>query len=162
MSKRGRNAEQTDVDDPTISEDELEWVLDNRDRVQSLARGSRFQLQMLTMTFAIGLILYAIALLIGNDVIAGSPVVADLLYNLGGTLWTSVILVFMLDIQVSWKRRQSERYLRQVSEALRRQGQPVPEALADEADASNQQLTLLMELKAEVAALRTRLDNGPA
>lgn len=109
----------------------------------------------------IGIVLYAVAQLIMNGTVAGSPVLADFLYNLGITLWTSVVLAFLLEVLVDRQRRFTERYIRLVQEAMRRKGEPVPEIeTKDEPDdeSANQQLVLLTELKSELAALRAQID----
>jgi hypothetical protein len=149
-----------EVDGYSFSEGELEWASKNIGYLQSFLRGNRLQLSMLAVTFVLGLLLYAISQLIDAGVLAGSPVLADFLYNLGITLWTSVVLVFLLEVLVERQRGFTERYLRLVQEALRRQDEAVPEGDGSDTpdDPVRQQVQLLIELRAEVAALRARLD----
>jgi hypothetical protein len=169
-----REEQRIRVEDYTFSEGELEWASKNIGYMQSFLTGNRLQNLMLAITFAVGLALYAIAQLISNGVLTGSPVVADFLYNLGITLWTSVVLAFLLEVLVDRQRRFTERYLLLVREALRQRGESALQAEAEpdevetaangatlaqqKLDAVLEKLKAMDDLKSEVAALRSKLD----
>jgi hypothetical protein len=92
--------------------------------------------------------------------------VGDFLYNFGIALWTSVLVVFLLEVAVDLQKKANVRYLRKMEQAL-----GVPEtATSDESerdstDALAQQLEAinhtLNDLKAEITAIKSSLVSKP-
>jgi hypothetical protein len=140
-----------------LDEHEIEWAGENMDVLLEHTSEDAVRRSIMLLTFAAGLIAHVTASLISRAGVVGAPLLADLLYNLGSTLWTSVVLVFLLEVMVDRRRRFAQRYVGRVREALRQRGRTVP-APEPAPAGPEEQLALLRELKDEVAALRARLD----
>jgi len=97
-----------DVDDPRA----LAWMEKHLAEFRQQASGQRPLYWILGIGFVVGLAVH-----VGGYVLRSSVttepllLVADLLYALGWALWTSVIVVFFLQIWPEAKRRQLKRWL---------------------------------------------------
>ena len=106
-----------DVDDP----DTLAWMEEHLPEFRQQASGQRPLYWILGIGFVVGLAAH-----VGGYLLRPSPpteplgVVADLLYALGYALWTSVIVVFFVQIWPEANRRQLKRWL-DVYEAAQRE-----------------------------------------
>jgi hypothetical protein len=106
-----------DVDDPRA----LAWMEEHLPEFRQQASGQRPLYWILGIGFVVGL-----AAQIGGFLLKTSAttepllLVADLLYALGWSLWTSVIVVFFVQIWPEAKRRQLKRWL-DAYEAARRE-----------------------------------------
>ena len=106
-----------DVDDP----DALAWMEEHLPEFRQQASGQRPLYWILGIGFVVGLAAH-----VGGYLLRPSPpteplgVVADLLYALGYALWTSVIVVFFVQIWPEANRRQLKRWL-DVYEAAQRE-----------------------------------------
>jgi hypothetical protein len=106
-----------DVDDPRA----LAWIEAHLPEFREQAAGQRPLYWILGIGFVVGLAAH-----VGGYVLRSSVttepllLVADLLYALGWALWTSVIVVFFVQIWPEAKRRQLKRWL-DAYEAARRE-----------------------------------------
>src|SRR5262245_25971517 len=78
---------------------------------------------MMVIVLVVGLIIYVIADQITTGAIrlpAGwrADFVGDFLYNFGIALWTSVLVVFLLEVAVDLQKQVNQRYLRKIEQAL--------------------------------------------
>ena len=105
-----------DVDDPRA----LAWMEEHLPKFRRSASGQRPLYWILGIGFVVGLAAHVGGYLLLSSVTT-EPflVLADLLYALGWALWTSVIVVFFVQIWPEAKRRQLERWLDAYEAALR-------------------------------------------
>jgi hypothetical protein len=109
-----------DVDDPRASA----WMQEHLPEYRQQASGQRPMYWILGIGFVVGL-----AAQIGGYLLRPSPpteplgLLADLLYALGWSLWTGVVVVFFVQIWPEAKRRQLKRSLDAYEEALREKAQ---------------------------------------
>ena len=107
-----------DVDNPHA----LAWMEAHLPEYRQQASGQRPLYWILGIGFVVGLAAH-----VGGYVLRSSVttepllLVADLLYALGWALWTSVIVVFFVQIWPEAKRRQLKRWLDAYEAALREQ-----------------------------------------
>ena len=105
-----------DVDDPHT----LAWMEAHLPEFRQQASGQRPLYWILGIGFVVGLAAH-----VGGYLLRPSPpteplgLVADLLYALGWALWTSVMVVFFVQIWPEAKRRQLKRWLDAYEAALR-------------------------------------------
>jgi hypothetical protein len=105
-----------DVDNPRT----LAWMEEHLPEFRRQASGQRPLYWILGIGFVVGLAVH-----VGGYVLRSSVttepllLVADLLYALGWALWTSVIVVFFVQIWPEAKRRQLKRWLDAYEAALR-------------------------------------------
>ena len=106
-----------DVDDPRA----LAWMEAHLPEVQQQASGQRPLYWILGIGFVVGLAAQIVGFLLKTSV-STEPLllVADLLYALGWSLWTGVVVVFFVQIWPEAKRRQLKRWL-DAYEAARRE-----------------------------------------
>jgi hypothetical protein len=109
-----------DVDDPRA----LAWMEDHLPEFRQQASGQRPLYWILGIGFVVGLAVHVGGFLLKTSA-ATEPLllVADLLYALGWALWTSVIVVFFVQIWPEAKRRQLKRWLDAYDAALREKAQ---------------------------------------
>lgn len=169
MSKsQSRRKPRLTIDGYTFSPGELEWARDNLPKMRRMTHDSSVLYLIMTMTFIFGLIVYFAADGISTGALvlpAGWRVdlIADFLYNLGVVLWTSVVLVFFMEVVVDYQRRRWQRYVQLIERTLKIQGVPIETEAAPELDWSAklnvviERLAALDRLQAEVAELKARL-----
>src|SRR5512143_269229 len=115
MNKSTRQTRLT-VDGYTFSQGELDWARQNLDKLRRSARGNTALFTTMIFTFILGLIIYFVADGIRMGFIA-SPLglrvdlTSYFLYNLGVVLWSSVVLVFFLEVVVEYQKRRWQRYV---------------------------------------------------
>ena len=108
--------------DPQLRDpDVLAWMDDHMTEIRRMAFGQRLLYQSLGIAFVVGL-----AAQIAGYLLRPSPpteplgLVADLLYALGWSLWTGVVVAVFVQIIPEAKRRQVKRWL-DAYEATRRE-----------------------------------------
>jgi len=105
-----------DVDDPRA----LAWMQEHLPEFRRRASGQRPMYWILGIGFVVGLAAHVGGYLLRSSVTTEPLLlVADLLYALGFALWTSVIVVFFVQIWPEAKRRQLKRALDAYEAALR-------------------------------------------
>lgn len=106
-----------DVDDPRA----LAWMEEHLPEFRQQASGQRPLYWILGIGFVVGLAAHVVGYLLLSSVTTEPfKVVADLLYALGWSLWTGVVVVFFVQIWPEAKRRQLKRWL-DAYEAARRE-----------------------------------------
>jgi hypothetical protein len=106
-----------DVDDPRA----LAWMEQHLPEFRQQASGQRPLYWILGIGFVVGLAAHIGGFLLLSSVTTEPlKVVADLLYALGWSLWTGVVVVFFVQIWPEAKRRQLKRWL-DAYEATRRE-----------------------------------------
>lgn len=172
--KTSKNHERLTVDGYTFSEGELEWARDNLASMRRSVQNNTVLYITMAITFILGLVIYLVAVSISTQVIQlpenwRGDFIADLLYNLGITLWTSVILVLFLEVTVEYQRRRWQRYIQLVERVLKQQGYPVDD-LSDPVndnilvrlDEIARRLAAIESLQAEIREQKDRNSNSPA
>ncbi|MBO0870958.1 MAG: hypothetical protein J2P15_20595 [Micromonosporaceae bacterium] len=88
----------------------LAWVGENMTLVRRSAFGQRTLYWSLGVTFAVGLAAHVGGFLL-KSATAAQPLLlaADLLYGLGGVLWTGVVLVLFVEVFPRYQKRQWRR-----------------------------------------------------
>jgi hypothetical protein len=105
-----------DIDDP----DTLAWMGEHLPEWRQQASGQRPLYWILGIGFVVGLAAQAGGFLLKTSVTTEPLLlVADLLYALGWSLWTGVVVVFFVQIWPEAKRRQLKRSLDAYEAALR-------------------------------------------
>ena len=105
-----------DVDDPRA----LAWMGEHLPEFRQQASGQRPGYWILGIGFVVGLATQIVGFLLKTSVTTEPLLLmADLLYALGWALWTSVIVVFFVQIWPEAKRRQLKRWLDAYEAALR-------------------------------------------
>jgi len=100
----------------------LAWVGENLTLVRRSASGQRVFYWILGIAFVVGLAAHVGGFLLKTSTTTEPLLlVADLLYALGGVLWTGVVLVVFVQIWPEAKRRQYEQALDAYEAAVRRQ-----------------------------------------
>ena len=106
-----------DVEDPRA----LAWMQEHLPEFREQASGQRPLYWILGIGFVVGLAAHIVGYLLLSSVTTEPfKVVADLLYALGWSLWTGVVVVFFVQIWPEAKRRQLKRWL-DAYEAARRE-----------------------------------------
>jgi len=106
-----------EVDDPRA----LAWMEAHLPEFREQASGQRPLYWILGIGFVVGLAAQSVGFLLKTSVTAEPLLlVADLLYALGWSLWTGVVVVFFVQIWPEAKRRQLKRWL-DAYEAARRE-----------------------------------------
>jgi hypothetical protein len=106
-----------DVDDPWA----LAWMEKHLPEYRQQASGQRPLYWILGIGFVVGLATQIVGFLLKTSVTTEPLLlVADLLYALGWSLWTGVVVVFFVQIWPEAKRRQLKRWL-DAYEAARRE-----------------------------------------
>src|SRR5215216_5842072 len=110
-------------DDPHPFTDEpraLAWMEEHLPEFRQQASGQRPLYWILGIGFVVGLVAHVGGFLLKTSATTEPLLlVADLLYALGWALWTSVIVVFFVQIWPEAKRRQLKRWLDAYEAALR-------------------------------------------
>jgi hypothetical protein len=98
---------------PQDRETLLDWVGEHLTEVRRSVDERRPMRFALVLAFVIGFAAHVVGFVLKSSP-TGEPValVADLLYGLGWSLWTGVVVVVFVQILPEWKRRQLERALR--------------------------------------------------
>jgi hypothetical protein len=109
-----------EIDDPRA----LAWMEEHLPAYRQQASGQRPLYWILGIGFVVGLATHVGGFLLKTSATT-EPwlLVADLLYALGWALWTSVIVVFFVQIWPEAKRRQLKRWLDAYEAALREKAQ---------------------------------------
>ena len=107
-----------DVNDPRA----LAWMEAHLPEFRQQASGQRPMYWILGIGFVVGLATQIVGFLLKTSATT-TPLllVADLLYALGWSLWTGVVVVFFVQIWPEAKRRQLKRWLDAYEAALREQ-----------------------------------------
>lgn len=104
----------------------LAWVGENLTLVRRTASGQRVSYWIFGVAFAVGLAAHVSGFLLKTSVTTEPLLVfADLLYALGWSLWTGVVVVAFVQIWPEVKRRQYKQALDAYEAALARQAQAV-------------------------------------
>jgi len=107
-----------DVDDPRASA----WMGEHLPEVRQQASGQRPLYWILGIGFVVGLAAQIVGFPLKTSVTTEPLLLAaDLLYALGWSLWTGVVVVFFVQIWPEAKRRQLKRWLDAYEAALREQ-----------------------------------------
>ena len=105
-----------DVDDPRA----LAWMEEHLPEFRQQASGQRPLYWILGIGVVVGLAAHVGGFLLRSSVTTEPfELVADLLYSLGFSLWTGVVVVVFVQIWPEAKRRQLERWLDAYDAALR-------------------------------------------
>jgi hypothetical protein len=151
---------------------ELEWARRHLDYLRRSADPedrSVLYWMMLTV-FVVGFLVYVAA----DQITIGAitlPVgwrpdfVGDFLYNFGIALWTSVLVVFLLEVAVDLQKQLNARYLKRMEQALGVAVSGTPEetqsvasgAMAQQLEAITHRLEMVDDLRTEVAAVKAFL-----
>lgn len=162
------------VDGYTFSSGELEWARQNLPAIQQAARSNSVLYISMVVAFILGLALYILGFAISTGGISlpfgwQDDLIADLMTELGVTLWTSVILVFFLEVLVELQRKRWQRYARIVEHALQQPADKIstsaetssePEIILARLDELIERMARLENLPAEVSAIKTSLHSG--
>lgn len=163
--KETRGNQRIEVEGYRFRVDEIEWARTHVPYLQRLSTGNQILYWTMAITLLLGLAIYALSFVVGNGTLSLPtflPVepTADFLYNLGIVLWTSVVLVFMLEVMVDVQRRQANKYLvlvqRVLAEQVERPQPDVPiQPLPDEAPAAEPSLA---DLARKIDLILARLE----
>ncbi len=105
---------------PTFTDEELTWIGEHLSELRRSVSEPRILYTSLGIGFAAGLIGHIVGYLLrASATTVPLGLVADLLYALGWSLWTGVIVVVFVQIFPEAKRRQIERALDAYEAALR-------------------------------------------
>lgn len=105
-----------DVDNPYA----LAWMEEHLPELRGQASGQRPLYWILGIGFVVGLVTHVGGFLLKTSATTEPlMLVADLLYALGWALWTSVVVVFFVQIWPEAKRRQLKRWLDAYEAAMR-------------------------------------------
>jgi hypothetical protein len=100
----------------------LAWVGENLTLVRRSASGQRAFYWILGLTLVVGLAAHVGGFLLKTSATTEPLLlVADLLYSLGGVLWTGIVLVVFVQIWPEAKRRQYKQAIDAYEAAVRRQ-----------------------------------------
>jgi hypothetical protein len=169
MNKSTRQNRLT-LDGYTFSQGELDWARQNLDKLRRTARGNMPLYTTMIFTFILGLIIYFVADGISLGLIATpaglrADLMADFLHNLGVVLWSSVVLVFCLEVVVEFQKKRWQRYVELIEHVLNEQGHvATPNTDDSEANIASQlaaiqnRLSSLDQLQADVTALKAMLE----
>ena len=141
--------------DPDISPAELAWARQHLDYVRHFAdpKNNSALYWMMGIALVLGLVVYVVGDQIKIGVI-GLPTgwrpdfVGVFLSDVGIALFTSVLVVWLLEVMVDMRKRVNQRYARKIEQTL---------GVADSVTPDERLLQAIEELKAEVAALKTAL-----
>jgi predicted homoserine dehydrogenase-like protein len=105
---------------PEFTDEELKAIGENAEMLKPWLTGDQILRSTLAIAFALGLIAHVVGYVLRLSAV-GEPLrlVADLVYALGGALWTGVVVVGFVQVFPEVKRRQLKRALDAV-EALKR------------------------------------------
>ncbi len=107
-----------------FTEEELAWIEKYLPALRQSAAGQRLLQVSLGVAFVVGLIAHVVGYLLRSSMPTGLPgLMADLLYALGWTLWTGVVVVLFVQIIPEAKRRQIERALAAYEAAVHSQAE---------------------------------------
>jgi hypothetical protein len=117
-------------------EKEVAWVVAHPARARAWSESGKITTVAMVATLALGLVVHVVGFAIGSGSVrvpGWLPVdlAATLVSNLGIVLWTSVVLVFFLDILPSRIRRRATTSMALAAKTLEDQGLIVPDELAD-------------------------------
>ncbi len=105
---------------PRFTDEELAWISKNLPELRRSVSEQRILYTSLGIGFAAGLIAHVVGYLLRSSATTVPlGLVADLLYALGWSLWTGVIVVVFVQVFPEAKRRQIERALDAYEAALR-------------------------------------------
>ena len=141
--KEQRGNQRIEVDGYRFRVDEIEWARTHVPYLQRLSTGNQILYWTMVITLLLGLVVYWLSFVVSSGALSlpaflPLELTADFLYNLGIVLWTSVVLVFMLEVMVDVQRRQAGKYLALVQRVLAEQVekaqpdapvQPLPDSL---------------------------------
>ncbi len=114
----------------------LAWVGENLTLVRQSASGQRVFYWILGIAFAVGLAAHVGGFLLKTSATTEPLLlVADLLYALGGVLWTGVVLVVFVQIWPEAKKRQYKQALDAYEAAVGRQARVESRQVPDPASA---------------------------
>lgn len=105
---------------PRFTDEELAWIGENLTELRRSVTEQRILYTSLGIGFSAGLIAHVVGYMLRSSATTVPlGLVADLLYALGWSLWTGVIVVLFVQIIPEAKRRQIERALDVYEAALR-------------------------------------------
>jgi hypothetical protein len=98
-----------------FSNEELDWVAGHLDATVGWARNPPVVRWTLVAALGLGLVSHVVGFAIASNEVAlqaGWPedLLAELLISLGIALWTSVVIVFLLEVVPDWQSRQAARW----------------------------------------------------
>ncbi|HEY7270785.1 MAG TPA: hypothetical protein VH951_13250 [Dehalococcoidia bacterium] len=103
-----------------FTDEEMAWIREHRLELEESVSGQGFLYMSLGMAFVAGLAAqsggYFLRVSASTDLVG---LFADLLYALGWSLWTSIVVVVFVQVIPQFKQRQIKRYL-DAYEAVRR------------------------------------------
>ena len=117
-------------------EKEVNWVVAHPARARAWSESGKITAVAMIATLALGLVVHILGFAIGSGSVptpAWLPLdlAATLVSNLGIVLWTSVVLVFFLDILPARVRRRATTSMALAAKSFEDHGLPVPDELAD-------------------------------
>ncbi len=96
----------------TFTDEEAAWLREHLTGWRQSVSGSGLLYMSLGLAFVLGLAAHSVGYLLRVSVTTKSlGLLADLLYALGWSLWTSVVVVLFVQVIPDIKRRQIKRYL---------------------------------------------------
>jgi hypothetical protein len=130
---------------------EIDWARQNLPLLRRYTQTNTILYYWMVITLIVGLAAHVLSDQIGIGAIMlpegwRADFVADLLYNVGIALWTSVAITFFLEVIPDWQRKMAQRY---IDELMEQAGAPEDGDSAEEATVS--------DLAKEVAALRVEI-----
>jgi hypothetical protein len=97
---------------PEFSDEELRLIDENAAFIRPYLEGNRFLYEFLTIAFVLGLVAHVIGYWLTSSVTAEPfRLVAELVYSMGGALWTGVVVIGFVQVFPDAKRRQLRRAL---------------------------------------------------
>jgi hypothetical protein len=137
---------------------EIEWARQNLPLLRRYAQTNTILYYWMVVTLIVGLAAHVLSDQISIGAITlpegwRAAFVADLLYNVGIALWTSVAITFFLEVIPDWQRKMAQRYIDELRKVVESPDDGDEAAEATVSDLARE----VTALRAEIAALRTEL-----
>ena len=95
---------------PEFTDEELALIAENQDLIKPYLTGTKFLYEFLVIAFVIGLIAHVVGYWLQLSLTAEPfRLVAELVYSMGGALWTGVVVIGFVQVFPEAKLRQLRR-----------------------------------------------------
>ncbi len=105
-----------------FTDEELALIAENSDLIKPYLSGNKFLYEFLVIAFVLGLIVHVVGYWLRLS-ITGEPfrLLAELVYSMGGALWTGVVVIGFVQVFPEAKLRQLKRAMAAI-DARKRKG----------------------------------------